>query len=58
MARPIEATPVLKGKDAERFIRKLEEEKNIPLPRSTKKTDMSALHAIVADIERKQQKFN
>jgi hypothetical protein len=58
MARPIAATPVLKGKDAERFIRRLEEEKDIPLPRSTQKTDMNALRAIVADIERKQQKRN
>jgi hypothetical protein len=59
MAKPIKPTPILRGKAAERFIRKLEAEKNIPVYPSAKETDMEALRAIVAEIEqRKQQKFN
>jgi hypothetical protein len=59
MAKPIKPTPLLRGKAAERFTRKLEAEKNIPVYPSAEKTDLQALRAIVADIEqRNQQKFN
>jgi len=54
MAKPIKPTPVLTGKAAERFIKKLEAEKNIPVYPSEKTADMSALREIVADIERKK----
>ncbi|MCL2012614.1 MAG: hypothetical protein FWG75_07510 [Cystobacterineae bacterium] len=56
MAKPIKPTPVLTGKAAERFIKKLEVEKNIPVYPSEKTADMAALREIVANIERK--KFN
>ena len=58
MAKPIKSTPVLRGKAAERFIRKLEAEKNTLVYPSAKKADMAALRAIVADIERKKSKLN
>jgi hypothetical protein len=55
MARPITPTPVLRGKEAERFIRKLEAEKNIPAYPSAKKADMKTLRTIVAEIEQRKQ---
>ena len=58
MAKPIKPTPILEGKTAENFIRKLEAEKNNFVYPSEKKPDLATLRAIVADIERKQQKFN
>jgi hypothetical protein len=58
MAKPIKPTPILRGEAAERFVRKLEAEKDTPVYPSAKTADMTTLHAIVADIERKQQKFN
>jgi hypothetical protein len=57
MAKPIKPTPTLRGKAAERFIRKLEAEKNIPVYPSEKTADMATLREIVADIERKKQKL-
>ena len=58
MAKPIKPTPILRGMAAERFIRKLEAEKNTPVYPSAKKANMAALRAIVADIERKKSKLN
>ena len=58
MAKPIKSTPILEGKEAESFIRKLDAEKNSFVYPSEKKPDIANLRAIVADIERKQQKFN
>jgi hypothetical protein len=59
MAKPIKPTPILRGKDAERFVRKLETEKNIPVYPSVRKADMETLRAIVADIEQRgRQEFN
>ena len=58
MAKPIMPTPVLGGQAAERFIKKLETQRSIPVNPSTKTADKAALRAIVADIERSKQKFN
>ena len=58
MAKPIKPTPILRGKAAERFMRKLEAERNTPVYPSAKRADMAALRAIVADIEHKKPKFN
>lgn len=51
MARPIEPTPVLRGREAERFERKIKEDLNkptklIPTPKLEKARELVIAHAI------------
>jgi hypothetical protein len=53
MAKPIKPTPVLRGKAAESFYRKLEAEKNVPVYISSHMVDENKVLGIIASLGNK-----